>query len=202
MEGDNFGSLDTLVQQKIEQDADFQSSLEELDDESREQALHEKRTAIIHAEFERLKKADDLAKNYKVRAEKAEDEARQLAKQLKPDGEPKTPTKKADDGLSVKDSYALQAAGVPFEDVDEVVKAAKLLDKSIPEALKDSLVISRLAQLKSYRDTEQAANIKPKRSGASEVSDDKLLDDLAKGNIPKPGSKEAERLFLLRRHRK
>lgn len=110
-----------------------------------------------------------------------------------------TSPKTNDDGLSIKDSYALQAAGVPFEDVDEVAKAAKVLGKSIPEALKDPIVTARLAQLKSFRETEQATNTKPGRPSAKEVSDDKILEDAAKGIIPKPGTKEAERLFFLRR---
>lgn len=184
--------MNTLVQEKIEQDTDFQSTLETLDDAEREQAIQDKRNELVEAEYERLRKADELAKNYKIRAEKAEQAAK-----AKPAGE-QTPTKE-DDGLSIKDSYALQAAGVPFEDVDEVTKAAKVLNLSIPEALKNDIVIAKLAQLKSFRETEQATNTKPGRPSAKEVSDDKILDDAAKGIIPKPGSKEAERLFFLRR---
>ena len=198
MEGENTGSLDTLIQQKIEQDADFQSTLETLEDAERDQALQEKRAELINAEFERLRKADELAKNYKARAEKAE----KAAKQATAPGEQQAPIKPAEDGLSIKDSYALQAAGVPFEDVDEVVKAAKVLGKPIPEALKDPIVTARLAQLKSFRDSEQAANTKPGRSSTKETSDDKILEDAAKGVLPKPGTKEAERLFFLRRQKK
>lgn len=198
MEGDNTGTLDTLVQQKLEQDAEFQSTLEELDDDERDQAIQAKRTEIINAEYDRLKKADDLAKNYKARAEKAE----QAVKDKKPVGDQQTPTKPVDDVLSVKDSYALQAAGVPFDDVDEVVKAAKVLGKSIPEALKDPIVTARLAQLKSYRDTENASNTKPGRSSAKETPDEKILEDARNGVIPKPGTKEAERLFFLRRQQR
>ena len=54
--------LHTLVEEKINSDADFQATLTDLSDEDKEVALNEKRTELINAEYtaleEKSKKAE------------------------------------------------------------------------------------------------------------------------------------------------
>ena len=71
--------------------------------------------------------------------------------------------------------------------------------KTIPEVLKDSLVIAKLEKNMELRKTADATNTKSTRAGAKKISDAELLKQSSEGNIPEPGSEEAERLFWLRK---
>ena len=102
------GGLDSLIQEKIAEDAEFQESLEELSEEEREEALKLKRAEIIEERYsslqEEFKKKEELANNYKIRAEKAEKAKKPTPKK----GESEEDSKKeSDDNLSPKDLYAL-----------------------------------------------------------------------------------------------
>lgn len=101
--------------------------------------------------------------------------------------------------LSSKDLYALMQASVPEEDVEEVTKAAKVLGVSIAEALKDSVTKTILERRASLRKTAEATNIAPARPTNKKVSGDELLSELAKGNVPDKGSKDAEEIFWAKR---
>lgn len=106
---------------------------------------------------------------------------------------------KKDPDLSTTDLYALMQAQVPQEDVAEVTKAARLLGVSVAEALKDPLVKGRLQTLSEHRKSAEAANVAPARPGSKKVSDETIVSEAAKGNIPEKGTEEAERLFWARR---
>lgn len=193
------GSLDALIQEKLDADTDFQATVVALPEEEREDAINAKKTELIEQEITSLRekadgatKNEELANNYKIRAEKAETELKKL------NPEKPTPTKGADD-LSTKDLYALMQANVPQEDVDEVAKAAKLLGKSVSEALQDSTVQAILKTREEYRKTAAATNTKNARPGAKGITDEEILSKAAKGEIPAAGSDEAQRLFWARR---
>ncbi len=188
------GNLDALIQEKLDTDLDFQDSLDVLNDDEREQAVKEKRSELRNQEYssliEKSKKNEELATNYKIRAEKAEK------------GKPKDVdenTTKTDSNLSTTDLYSLMTAKVPQEDVDEVVKSAKLLGKSIPEALADETVQAILNTRAEHRTTAKATNTQVARSGAKRVTDQEILDKASKGDFPDKGSDEATRLFWARR---
>jgi len=193
MNTEDKGFLDTLAQEKIDADTDFQDSLDSLEEDEREQAIQEKRKEIIEQEFSSLKesskKQEELANNYKIRAEKAE----------KAKKEDHTSKKEEDSDLSPKDLYALINAQVPQEDVEEVVKASKLLGKTVQEALNDDIVKTILETRQEFRKTAEATNTKQARPGSKKVSDDELLKKASAGDVPEKGSEEAERLFWAKR---
>ena len=189
-------SLESSIQAKLDADTEFQTSISTLSDEEKTAKISEKKQELLSQEItslrekaERAEKAEELAKNYKSRAEKAEADK----KDGKKAGEPNTPN------LSLKDSYALLNSRVHEDDVEEVVKAAKLLDKPVHEALKEPLVQSLLKTRQEYRDSAKAANTKPARPGTKKVSDEELLRDASKGIVPEKGTPEALQLWKARR---
>ncbi len=114
--------------------------------------------------------------------------------------EPKPVTQKETADLSSKDLFALIEAKVPQDDVDEVVKSAKALGVSIPEALKDDIVKGILEKRQAHRATAIATNTAPARPGTKKVSDDEILSQaLKEDKLPAKGSAEAEALFWAKR---
>lgn len=191
------GTLDALVQEKLDADTDFLAEIEDLEDDEREKALEDKRKEILEAEFASLsdtaKKNGELAQNYKTRAEKAEKNKPEVAAT-------EEQIQKTDSDLSTKDIYALTQAQVHIDDVDEVVKAAKLLSLSVQEALKDPVVKSILDRNTEVRKTANATNHgRNPRGGTKKIDQNEILREASKGNIPEPGTPEAEALFRARR---
>ena len=144
---------------------------------------------------ERLAKAEELANNYKIRAEKAE----RLAKAPKLDAQPtpkQTPT--AGNDITTKDLYALMEAKVAEEDIEEVKEYASLKKISIAEALKTNIVKTILSDKAEQRQTAIAANVGSSKRGTGKVSDDALLAKAAKGELPENDA-DLERLIVLRK---
>lgn len=101
---------------------------------------------------------------------------------------------------SVRDYIALSKAGIEEdEDIDEVMAYAKIKGISVREALKSSVVKAIIADKSEFRKTAEVSNTSNARRGNSKVSDEALLANLGKGNIPEKGSEEAERIFWARR---
>src|SRR3990167_84655 len=193
-------NIDEIVQEKIDADADFQATLADLSEEEKEASITAKKSEVLSQEFASLKeqadakaKAEELANNYKIRAEKAEAEAKKGEK-------PVVPSKP--DDLSPKDLYALMNEKVPQEDVDEVVRAAKALNLTIPEALKSNIVKSILSEKAEERTTAQATQKKGGARGVSKVSGEDLLSEAEKtGQLPE-SEEDIQKLFLARRARR
>lgn len=183
------GNLDALVQEKIEADEEFQSSLESLPEEDREQALNEKRLEIIGQEVDSLrKKAEEaeknkeLANNYKIRAEKAEKFAKELKGTPKnPEPEPKAHTESE---LSQKDLIALMKSDVPEEDVDTVIKWSKLNEVTLSEALKSEEVKAILNVRSEQRKTADATNTQTTRRVDRGVTGEEILKKAYKNQMP------------------
>lgn len=188
------GALDALIQGKIDADTEFQSSLRDLNDSDKADRVAARRKEVAEAEFsslqEKLKKEGEVSGNYKIRAEKAETDLEKF--------KPKDPPRN-EGNLSTADFYALTTAQVHQDDVEEVQKAAKLLGKSIPETLKEPTVQVLLAKRSEDRKTAAAANIDPTKPASTKPSGKELNDRLSKGEVPKPGSQEAEDLFWERK---
>lgn len=188
--------LDAVVQGKLDADTEFQASIADLPEDEKTVAVSAKRSELSKAEYAAARK--EAAENHKkfedqrTRAEKAEQEA----KKKKPEGGDHAPK---DPELSPKDLYALQKGDVHIDDFDEVVKAAKLLGKSVQEAMKDTTVQAILEKRVEHRKTAEANNHQPARPGQKKISDSDLLAKVSKGEVPEPGSEDAERLFFLRR---
>lgn len=194
------GQLDTLIQQKIDGDKDFQTSLVGLSDDDKNAKLQEKRTELIENEFlflrgaeEKLSKSDELVKNYKTRAEKAEKDLKKY--------EGGHQDKKSDD-IPSTDLIALITAKVHPDDVDWVVKQAKLQEKSASEILKDEEITAVLNLRTEKRKTAEATNTGTSGGGSKRPTGDELIKGLSEGQIPKPGTLEAEELFWARRGQK
>jgi hypothetical protein len=180
-------ALDVLVQEKLDADTGFLATLEGKTDEERNTAMSAKRTEIMNTEWS---KAQEYARNQKIRAEKAEE---------KPN-KPTTTAKKDDDSnLSSVDTIAIIKANVHEDDIEEVIKASKLLGKSISETLKDSTFKTILNTREEERKTAEATNTNTAKPGTKQVSGDELKQNLSKGQVPEKGSKEAEDLFWARR---
>lgn len=162
--------LDTLVPKEDD------DTLEHQEDELDYKALYEKEK--------------QRADNQKIRAEKAEGKVRE-----------KTETKpqEKNQDLSSKDLMALMQNNVHVDDVDDVVKVAKLEGITVAEALKLDLTQTILSKKLEYRKTAEATNTSPARKPSQKVSDDTIVSNAMKGEIPKAGSEEAERLFWARR---
>jgi hypothetical protein len=101
--------------------------------------------------------------------------------------------------VTFKDSYALMQAGVHEEDIDEVVEYATFKKISVSEALKSDVVKTILSNKSEFRKTAEITNAGSARRGATKLSDEALLSKLKDGNVPTPGSEEAERVFWARR---
>lgn len=137
----------------------------------------------------RLAKAEQVANNYKIRAEKAE----RLNKEI-----PKESVRVQQSGdLSTKDLYALMDAKVPQDDIDEVRDYAKLKNMSISEALKSSFVKTLLSEKAEQRNVAQAANTGTTRR-SSKMSDEALLDAAKKGKLTNISDEDYLRLAKLK----
>lgn len=123
----------------------------------------------------KLKKAEELANNYKIRAEKAE----ALAKQLKKPEEKETPKNSE---YSLKDIRAL--SDIHDEDVDEVVEFAKFKGISVAEAKKNLTIQNLLKAKDEERKTAGAANIGGSRHATSKATGESLLEKAESGQVP------------------
>jgi hypothetical protein len=120
---------------------------------------------------------EELYKNQRIRAEKAEQE-------LKKFREKPTETK-SDSNLSQKDLIALIKADVTEDDdIQEVVDYAKLKKVSVSEAIKSNVLRSILDNNKEERATARATSVGNKREGQSYANDDALLSKAKSGDLP------------------
>jgi hypothetical protein len=202
MENNN-GDLNALIQEKIDADADFQVSLADLSDVEKEQAVQAKKAEVLEQEVKSLRdkaekatKAEELANNYKIRAEKAEQE---LKKSKPADGNPEP---KKDGDLTSRDILALSKADIHEDDIEDVLDFVKYQrvknpNYSIAEALKSSIVKATLAEKKEFRATQAAANAGAGRRGSFQKSDDTLLNDFSAGKAPET-DEEMDRLAMAR----
>jgi len=170
--------LDTVIEQKISEDADFQATLTDLSEEDKEVALNEKRTELIKQEYSALSdaktKAEEIAKNQKIRAEKAE----AAAKQQKADPDPAKKSEEKET-FSLQDIRALN--DVHDEDVDKLVNYAKFMGITVAEAKKLPEMEAYRKDAEEKRKTAQATVIKGGK-GAPKHKD--LLERANQGDLP------------------
>ena len=141
----------------------------------------------------RLAKAEELANNYKIRAEKAEEKSK------------KTETSKVDpkkqSDLSPVDIIAISKANIEAEDIEDVIDYAKYKGISLVEALKSPVVQATISQKNELRKTAQATSTGSVRRGTSQVSDAQLLENARKGILPDSDA-DLDRLTSLQVNRK
>lgn len=136
--------------------------------------------AQYEAERQARLKAEELANNQKIRAEKAEGEAKKTRGTTK-----ETPVAhvKGND-MSFRDTVAIVKANVPEEDLDEVLDYAKFKGVSIVDALKSDTIKATLSLRAEQRNTASATHVGSARRGAVKISDEALVSNAEKGNIP------------------
>lgn len=122
----------------------------------------------------RLTKAEELANNYKVRAEKAEKKIKETV----------TVTEPKKDDLSNADLYDLFDAKVKKEDVSDVVEFAKFRKISIAEALKSPVVKTLLKDKEESRRVADATNTGTSRRSNTQPTDDERIEKAVKGDLP------------------
>jgi len=144
---------------------------------------------------EELIKALEYGSNQKIRAEKAEKEAKKAPKKetpIKP-AETSTPT----NDFSPKDYLALSQAGVPADDLDEVTDFAKYKGISIAEALKTPYIQTTLKEKAEERKTADATNTGGGRRGQTKTSGKELLKKFESSSELPETDEEIEKLVEL-----
>lgn len=120
----------------------------------------------------RLAKAEEVAENYKIRAEKAEKKKVEVA--------PQTSTQ----NVSLKDSYALLKADVPDEAIDDILEFASVKKMSVSEALQSNIVKAIIADKKESIRVSEASHTGSTRRTQGTVSAETLLRNFEKGILP------------------
>lgn len=128
---------------------------------------------------EELTKAQEVAKNQRIRAEKAEAELKKLKKPEPAKEEKETPK---NDGMSLKDIRALQ--DVADEDVDEVLDFAKYKGISVAEAKASPVVQTLLKTRTEERATANASSTGNSKKGSKRNSGTELLKNFKQGKAP------------------
>lgn len=129
----------------------------------------------------KLSKAEEIAKNQKIRAEKAEQELRALKKTPMAEKPKEKETPKNEPEMSLKDIRALQ--DVHDDDVDEVIDFAKYKGVTIAEAKKSTVIQTLLRTKEEERKTAEATNVSGARRGSSKVTGEELLNRAAKEDL-------------------
>jgi hypothetical protein len=124
---------------------------------------------------ERLRKAEEIANNQKIRAEKAEASLKALRNKPKETETPKN------DSLPLKDIRALQ--DVHDDDVDDLLDYAKYKGISVAEAKKSVAMQAVLKSKEEERRTAQASNTGGGKRGTSAKTDEQVIAEVNQGNI-------------------
>jgi hypothetical protein len=141
--------------------------------------------------------AEDI--DWKARAIKAETliEAKKREAKQQKKVEPTSETKTEQD-LTTKDVLALVRNNVSEDDMDEVIEYAKFKNIPIADAIKTPAVKAILAEKAENRSVAEASNTGTARRGSSKISDEALLSNASKGQLPE-SDEDLRRLIRLRR---
>lgn len=171
-----YGELDSSIQAKIDSDTDFQTQLESTPEEEREQVIADRKAELFGQEIlsikQKAEKNEELANNYKIRAEKAEK------------GSKEKPEPKSETGLSQKDVIYLAKADIDEQDLDDVIEYANL--KKIPVSEAHKFMNPILKERAEERKTAQATVVKTGNRGASKNTPESILADVRSGKEVDP----------------
>lgn len=149
--------------------------------------------AELEAERKARAKAEEIAENQRIRAEKAEKKVKGVETKPEP-----VETKTNAPELSAKDLYAMMEAKIPQADIDDVLEYAKFKNIPVSEALSTSAVKAILAEKQESRSVADASNTGTVRRGSSKISDETLLAKASKGELP-DNDDDLRRLIRLRK---
>lgn len=148
-----------------------------------------------------LKKAKEIAKNQRIRAEKAESK---LDKGKTSKGIPSS--KKESSALSTDDVFVLVSASIPRSDIPDVQKHARLNGMTIEEALADPFLKSYLTNKAEERKTADAVHVGVTRKTSGKKTSTQMLAEAQAGNMPDDPTALAEARLAAKRakgeHRK
>lgn len=139
----------------------------------------------------RLNKLESDYQNQKIRAEKAEAKLKSGASTGR--GE----TSKSGE-LSAFDLIAVAKANLDEDQLQEAIDYAKYKKISVAEALKSPAVKATIQLIDENKKVAEATNVGSGRRGSSKVSDDVLLANARKGEMPESDA-DIKRLLELRR---
>lgn len=147
-------------------------------------------------------KVDERNAQLFVRTKKAEGFEQKDGKWVKvekPTTEPKveTPAPASNDKLSSLDVIAIMNGKVPEEDITDVVEFAAFKKISVAEALKTPMMKTMLAEKAEFRKTAEGSQTGSQRRGSGKVSDETLLENAGKGQMPE-SPEDMGRLAALR----
>jgi hypothetical protein len=108
------------------------------------------------------------------------------------------PKAKSEPSLSPRDVFALTKANIDMEDIDDVIEYASFKKVDVSEALKSPLVQSLLREKDEMRKTALATHTGAGKKGTTKVSNESLLNKVAKGEIPE-NDEDIAKLFRLRK---
>lgn len=155
----------TPTLEETEEEAELELDLSE---ETPEESVEELR--------QKLAKAEEVANNQRIRAEKAEAKTKEVKPQAKKENK--------DEALSQTDLIAIIKADVAEEDIPEIREVATIKGISVAEALKSPIVKAILAEKAEQRATAEATNVGTVRRGHSAVTPATVLDKARKGELP------------------
>jgi len=135
-------------------------------------------------------KLKELNKKLYERAKKAEAEAKKLKETVKPVAQ------QEQKDMSSKDLYSLMEHKVPSKHIDEVVKASKILGKSIQETLEDGFVQARLKTLAEEEQTANATNTGGSKRTTVKMTDEQLVQKYMEGKDVDPEAFAQARMNL------
>jgi hypothetical protein len=172
-------------------DEESNDNIESINDETEEVLnTEEVEETVVDTETEddslidRLAKVEETNKRLFERAKKAEAEAKEWKAKGQP-AEAQTNSSEKQDGLSSMDTIALIDAKVTNrEDIETVQKYARLEGISIGDALSASVVKAILKDKAESRQTAEATNSGPARRGSSKPSLDAVLEGTLTGKLP------------------
>ncbi len=147
-----------------------------------EETIETVKAKLAEEEARRIK-AEEIAENQRIRAEKAEKKAKETGGNSGDGKSEKKQSSKADD-ISSKDLYVLMDAKVPQEDIEDVLEYSKLKNISIADALKSNVIKTILSDKAEARRVAEATNTGITRHGTSKPSDDVLLSKASQGELP------------------
>lgn len=140
-------------------------------------------------------KLKELNKKLYERAKKAETEAKELKKKTeKPPIQQNAQQEQKD--ISSTDLYALMEHKVPSKHIEEVVKASKILGKSIPETLADGFVQARLKTLVEEDQTANATNTGGSKRISAKLTDEQIVQKFMEGKDVDPEAFALARMNL------
>lgn len=175
------GGDDTLIEEEEIIDEEEIQDEDELDEETDDEGEGDEGDDDETPEElkARLKKAEDLAKNQRIRAEKAEAKLKQgKTQKVIPS------SKKESSALSNTDIFVLVKANVPEEDIEDVQKYAKLNGVTIKDALASNFMKSYLSNKAAERATAEATHTGVTRKTTGKKTGMQLLSEAQSGNLP------------------